>query len=370
MAALRVTLVSPGYPPDRGGVEEHVGQVATRLAAGGDTVRVLAASADPALRGPERAQDGVRVRRYRSLPTPGMSTAPGLVVAGLRAARSCDVLHVHSYHASCGFAAAAGVRHPVVFTPHYHGGGHTTAARALHRAYGYAGRLLFAAAHTVICVSSAEQAAVERDFPGTRGRTVVIPNGADTRAIRAAQPWPDEPPTVLAVGRLEPYKGHARVVEAMASVPGAQLVVVGRGPQRDDLRAQAAALGLGDRVRVLDDVSTPDLHRWLRTAGVLVSMSAHEAFGMAPVEAGAAGARTVLSDIPAHREIVREHLRDSARLVALDPGDPAGTPAALAGAVRDALGAAPRVLVDVPDWDDVAARTRAVYLSTIAGGTA
>ncbi|GAA1893453.1 glycosyltransferase family 4 protein [Lapillicoccus jejuensis] len=360
---LRVTVVSPGYPPDRGGVEEHVAQVARRLAAGGDAVRVLAGTPDPALRGREDVLDGVVVRRYRSLPTPGMTTAPGLVVAGLREAGRGDVLHVHSYHALSGLAALAGRRHPVVLTPHYHGTGHSAAARVLHGGYRHLGARLVAAADRVVCVSAAEARLLEQDFPGVAARTTVIPNGAETAAIRAADPWPEQGPTVLAVGRLEPYKGHDRVVEAMPDVPGARLVVVGRGPERDGLRALAARLGLADRVRVLDDVATPELHRWLRTADVLVSMSAHEAFGMAPVEAAAAGCRTVLSDIPAHREVAREHLHGSATLVPRTAG-----PTLLATAVRSALeetGREGRVRVRVPDWDDVAARTREVYLEVL-----
>ncbi len=214
-----------------------------------------------------------------------------------------------------------------------------------------------------MCVSAAEQRLLERDFPAARGRTLVVPNGAEVAAIRAAQPWPAERVTVLAIGRLEPYKGHHRVVEAMLDVPAAQLVVVGRGPQRDALRAQADRLGLADRVRVLDDVATPELHRWLRTADVLVSVSEHEAFGMAPVEAAAAGCRTVLSDIPAHREVARDHLGGSAALVPRSSG-----PTQLATAVRTALaetGREGRVHVDVPDWDDVAARTREVYREVV-----
>lgn len=61
------------------------------------------------------------------------------------------------------------------------------------------------------------------------------------------------------------------------------------------------------------------LHRWLRTARVLILLSAHEAFGMAPMEAAAAGCRVVLSDIAAHREIALDYLGESTVLV--DPTD-------------------------------------------------
>jgi hypothetical protein len=115
---------------------------------------------------------------------------------------------------------------------------------------------------------------------------------------------------------------------------------------------------------------------------VLVSLSEHEAFGMAPVEAACAGASTVLSDIPAHRELVASYLGTTAAIVAPDaaitaqrgaPGRAAvdvpdlgetaaiGTPGALAAAITAQLAAPGRIAVDVPDWPRIAAATLEVY---------
>ncbi|WP_196073302.1 glycosyltransferase [Nakamurella alba] len=376
---LRITLVTPGFPPVRGGVEEHVGRLAAELARGGDDVRVLTADRS-APTGTVIGADGLEIRTVRAAATTAMSIAPGMLPEAFRRIRRAggpvrrasvpdDVVHVHSYHASSGFAALAGRKRPLVLTPHYHGGGHTAAARALHLVYGLAGRLMFRSAAAVICVSDAERDLLEADFPATRGRTVVIPNGADTTAIRAAAPFLGEPPTVLVVGRLEPYKGVHRMAEAMVAVPGAQLVIIGSGSSAAELRSRADALGLGERLRLLGGVDTADLHRWLRTASVLVSLSDHEAFGMAPLEAAAAGARVVLSDIPAHREITRRYLGDAAVLLpARDSDDPAGAAVdtdRIAAAVNAALDGSPRVVVDVPDWVDIARSTRQVYLDVI-----
>lgn len=355
---LRIRLVTPGFPPARGGVEEHCHQLADRLARNGDRVSVLTASR--ADRPGATRRDGIDVRTYRAWPTASMSISPRLTFAGLvDPARESDIVHVHSYHASAGFAAIAGVRRPVVFTPHYHGTGHSPLARWLHRGYALLGRAIFAAADAVICVSDAERRALVADFPSVADRITVIPNGVDRAAIRAAEPFPSEPPTALIVGRLEPYKHVDAVVAAMGGLPAdTQLVVIGVGSQSVPLARQIAELGLRRRVRLLGGVGTTELHRWLRTARVLVSLSEQEAFGMVPLEAATAGARVVLSDIPAHREITDRFLGHAADLVEPD-GDPAP-------AIGRALAAADRVTVEVPDWTDIARRTRAVYRGVLA----
>jgi glycosyltransferase involved in cell wall biosynthesis len=354
--ALRVAMVTPGYPPDAGGVEVHTGALATELRALGVDVRVLTARRGLASPRSELV-DGVPVRAFPALATTAVSASARLVGAGLAAFVGADLVHVHGYHAASAVSALTGFAAPVVLTPHYHGGGHTPVAELLHTGYRYVGRGIVRAARAVICVSEAERSALVADMPGAAPRTVVIPNGVHTAELAAAAPWPGERPTVLALGRLEPYKGVARLVAAAGRLPrDAQVVVIGEGSQREELETLAALNGVGDRVRILGALPTADVRRWLRTARVLVSLSAHEAFGMAPVEAVAAGARVVLTDIPAHREIVADHLGPAAELVPLGAGTEE-----VAAAVTAALTAPPPSDAHVPDWADIARRTAEVY---------
>jgi glycosyltransferase involved in cell wall biosynthesis len=351
---MRVTLVTPGFPPDTGGVEAHTGHLVRGLTARGVDVQVLTGR-----RGMDRAttevRDGVRIHSFPAWRTNEMSISPRLLLAGLRAARGADLVHVHSYHAACGFSALGGYLTPVVFTPHYHGDGHSPQAKAMHCGYQYVGRLMFHAARAVICVSDAERDAIVRDFPATADRTHVIPNGVDTAAVRSARPFAGQRRTILSLGRLERYKRVTVLLRALPAIPAdVQLVVVGEGSQREELRRLAAQLGVGDRVRFLGRIGTDEVYRWLRTAAVLVSLSEHEAFGMAPVEAAAAGSRVVLSDIPAHREIIANHLGAIARLV--DP-----EPAPVATALIEQLAAPNRFEVEVPDWGRIAEQTLEVY---------
>lgn len=356
---MRVIVITPGFPPDQGGVEIHTGRLATELAALGLDVQVLTARRCLTRTRTEK-HNGLRVLVFPAWRTTILSFSPRLLLAGLQAFRDSDVVHVHSYHAACGFATLTGLVAPVVFTPHYHGDGHSPLAVALHRVYRFVGRAMFRSAHAVVCVSQAERNAILRDFPSTAGRTRVVPNGVDTIAIRSAEPFAGEPPTVLSLGRLEPYKGVAGLVRAVPALPqDVQLVVVGQGSQRGELERLAIDLGVADRIRFLGLIDTKSVHRWLRTARVLVSLSEHEAFGMAPVEAACAGARVVLSDIAAHREIAGSYLRGAARLVSPEPG-------AVAAAVTEQLGVAGRVEVAVPDWGSIASRTVEVYRTVCA----
>ncbi|GAA1299006.1 glycosyltransferase family 4 protein [Saccharothrix xinjiangensis] len=355
---MRVTLVTPGFPPDAGGVEAHSGHLVRELAARGVAVEVLTGRRG-LCRAATEVRDGVRIRSFPVWRTNGMSISPQLLLAGLRAARGTDLVHVHSYHAACGFTALGGYLTPVVFTPHYHGDGHSRRARAMHRGYRFVGRLLFRVARAVICVSEAERDAVVRDFPAAAGRIHVVPNGVDTAAVRSARPFAGQHRTILSLGRLERYKRVAVLLRALPSLPAdVQLVIVGDGSQHGELRGLAAELGITGRVRFLGRIGTEEVHRWLRTAVVLVSLSEHEAFGMAPVEAAAAGARVVLSDIPAHREITANHLGALARLV--DP-EPAAVATALIEQLAEQLAAPGRVEAQVPDWGRIAQQTLEVY---------
>ena len=351
---LRIALVTPGFSPDHGGVEAHTGHLVRELTALGVQVRVL--TARRGLRAPmTEIRDGVPITRYPAWRTTIMSISPRLLLAGLRAARQADVVHVHSYHAACGFAAVTGFAAPVMFTPHYHGNGHSPQASVLHRGYRFAGKLIFRAARAIICVSRAERDAVLRDFPLAASRISVLPNGVDGAAIRAADPIPGQPPTVLSLGRLESYKRVSLLLRGLPEMPpDTQAVVIGDGSQGDELRKLAAELGITDRVRFLGVVDSHEVHRWLRTARVLVSLSEHEAFGLAPIEAAVAGARVVLSDIPAHREITADYLGPVARLIDPDP-------ATVAAAVTEQLAGTGRAAAEAPDWRRIAEQTLAVY---------
>lgn len=187
-----------------------------------------------------------------------------------------------------------------------------------------------------LCRSAAAIVAISRAAAGglpCAARARVIYNPVAVRPPRARSRadlgLPAEGPLVAAIGRLRAWKGHAAFLEAAARVrhADARFVVVGGrlfGEDRADLdllgglQAQAAALGIADRVAWLghrDDV--PDLWPHL---GLLVHTAAAEPFGRVVAEALVAGVPAVAFRDGGVPEIVD----DGASGVLVAPGDVAG----------------------------------------------
>jgi glycosyltransferase involved in cell wall biosynthesis len=355
---MKIALVSPKYAPHIGGVETHVSELAARMAAYGHEVEVL--TQEDSRRGLPRiaCSNGVTVRRFATVGT-GIRypQAPGLWHHLAVRRGTYDVVHVHSYHATPALAAALAHGRILVFTPHYHGTGHTVLSRLAHVPYRAAGRFIFSRSDRIICVSRAEAAVVRRHFPGTDRRIVIIPNGVDPVELRAAAAFPVTGSILLCVGRLDVYKNVVPIILALRHLsPDYQLAIVGDGPESDHLSSVARQMGLADRVHLLGTVSRLDLCRWFQTASVFVTLSAHEAFGIAVLEAVVAGSPVVASDIPAHRELVGLVGADAITLISRF-----SDPSAVAKAVLKAVSGPTRLTAPVPTWDSVAQATLRVY---------
>lgn len=352
---MRIAIVAAHYAPFAGGVESHVEQIAKRLAGRGETVEVLTHH-DRGLPDAE-VRDGVTVRRHKvPVTSQNFGLSPALWAALARQRHGYDVVHAHGYHSSAPLAAAAARCAPLVFTPHYHGTGHTPFRKALHIPYRAVGAGIVGRSERIICVSQAEADLFLAHFRGAGPRITIIPNGVDLDRITSARPFPDAGPVVITGGRLESYKQVDRIVEAMAlTPPGLRLVVTGDGPQRAALEALAAGRGVRERVSFLGRVDTDVLYRWYASADVFCSMSSHEAMPVTILELLSAGARVVASDIPAHRDI-RHRTGGAISLVPLE-----ASPAALAAALQCAVRAPAAPGQSIPTWDDVTTRTLAVY---------
>ena len=154
-------------------------------------------------------------------------------------------------------------------------------------------------------------------------RLRVVPRGVDTatfdpaaigtgRIVRLAEAWrlPDGVPTVLLPGRLTRWKGQHVLLDAMALIDRHDAMCVLVGPPQSrryvaDLHAQAARLGLADRLRFAGDCD--DMPAALMLADAVVHASTRpEAFGRTVVEAQAMGRPVVASDAGGAVETVRQ----------------------------------------------------------------
>lgn len=361
MSAARespIALVAPHYAPYVGGAEQHVGLLAAGLLAAGRNVEVLCA--DSRVRSMELDDvAGVKVRRFPMLGGEGpFVIAPQLGLWLARNAKRYALIHAHSYHQPTAVVAAVAARmarRPFVLTPLYHGRGRR---RMLHAVYRPFGAWAVRTADRVICLSEAERERLERDL-GALKTIAVIPSAVDPaeRSARVDAPGGGRV-RVCVAGRLERYKGVDVIVRAMATLPPTYtLTLIGDGPEANALRGLVAELGLGERVAMPGQVSRPELLAAYRASRVFVTLSRYESFGLTVLEAAAAGAVVVASDIAPHRELARYVATGG--LVLIDPGS---VPDAVARSIVDAASetyrADPALL---PGITELAARTMAVY---------
>src|SRR5207249_11680241 len=117
----------------------------------------------------------------------------------------------------------------------------------------------------------------------------VIPNGLDHTHYRPGPGPRAASPTVLVLGRVEPYKRVDLLVDAVAALPGVRLVVAGTGTGLGAVRARVAARGVEDRVEVRGAADAEEEVRLLQTARVAASASAKEGRGLSVPEAAACG---------------------------------------------------------------------------------
>jgi len=202
-------------------------------------------------------------------------------------------------------------------------------------------------AAALLCNSQATRRDLVARFPAAADRASVIAFAADARFL-AARPDPAvaarhglERPYVLAVGTLEPRKNLERLIAAWEGLPDTHTLAL-VGPRGwDDESIVAAARRAGD-VRLLGRVSDEDLATLYAGAACFAYPSLYEGFGLPVLEAMAAGAPVLTSNVSSLPEVAG----DAALLV-----DPLDT-----GVIREGLA---RLLTDPALGQDLRARGRA-----------
>ena len=358
-----------GYDPI-GGMQNHVAELTRCLDRLGVAQRVVTSR----LAGPADAvrfgAHGQVIRTGLRVPVLRQGWAP-LAARHVLGGGRVDVVHVH-----CGedlavlpLAWLAARRHgsPLVTTVHL-SVRHalrpvTPRGVVLQVAGGTIERWLLPAADAVIALTPSTARLLRGDgIPADRVH--VIPPGYDPAlfAKAVADPFPGLPrPRVAYLGRLAPQKDVGTLLEAFALLPaGAQLLLVGDGPDRAALARRAQAFG--SRVHFTGFVPHARVPAILRHADMLVLPSVYEDLSSALIEAMAAGLPVVATRVGGTADLVH----DSVNGLLVAPGDPAALAAAIsrvltgpAAAAR--LSAAARRTAAGYAWPDLARDVLQVY---------
>lgn len=289
-------------------------------------------------------------------------------------ARQCDLVHAH--WTISGGAALLGrwaYRKPLLVTVH----GSDIFQIPRHPVGAWVTRAILNRVDRVTAVSNALKAATHQVGVPTE-RIEVISNGIDLR--RFIPPTPDprhavevgQERIILFAGFLIKRKGVRYLLEALSllspDMPPFRAVIVGEGPEEDDLQALTDALGIRHCVEFVGFQPQAEVSRWMQRAHLFVLPSLEEGQGVVLLEALASGTPVVASDVDGIRDVVTPNVGHRV---------PAADPPALARAIEHVLmdGALWQQMsqqarlraIEEYDWDKIGAQFVATYQALLAG---
>ena len=292
---------------DTGGITSYVTTLSAGLrraghrvivvSAGGDAVGILEKAGVRHLRVDIRVKSEAHPKIYLSLPR----------LAALIRAQGIDIIHAQT-RVTQVMAFWLGRMTGVPFVTTCHGFFKPRLFRKVFPCWGQG----------VIAISRPVREHLIKDFNMDTGRVHLVSNGVDMscytftddalRRQKRAQWSVDGSPVVGMIARLSDVKGIDVLIRAMpavvASFPSVRLMIVGQGPQENDLRTLVHQLGLEKNVSFRSIVqSTADI---LPVFDVFVMPSLQEGLGLSVMEAMAAGIPVVASNVGGLPDLIKD----------------------------------------------------------------
>ena len=181
----------------------------------------------------------------------------------------------------------------------------------------------------------------------------------------------DNEKIILYVGRLVYEKGVQHLIAAMPKVLSnyndAKLIIAGRGGMIDELKAEAASLGLTDKIYFTGYLDSKKVQKMYKCADIAVFPSTYEPFGIVALEAMLAGVPTVVSEVGGLNEIVN-HGVDGMKAYAGNPNSIADSITALLYDHQLATNVAKKAKQKVKEqfnWEKIAQDTHFTYEKAI-----
>jgi len=316
---MKIFQVLPYFPPHIGGMEFYVERLSRELVARGHEVFVFTSS-EKSFSYHEKV-DGVEIYRFRPLTRVyNVPIVPSLLISLLQENRP-DVIHTHQYPVffSDVSAQVSYLRNiPLVLHVHVISEPKSAFSGIVSNLYYKTiGRLPFRNARTIIVPSFAyKKLLVEM---GSESKKVkVIPYSVDLDRFNPNNNGEefrkryncDGSNVILSVGRLNYQKGFQYLLKAMPKIlqqmPNAKLMIVGEGEEFTCLSNMVQSLGLKDSVILTGAMSQKEMSEAYVAADVFVLPSIFESFGIALIEAQAAGKPVVGTRVGGAPEALQE----------------------------------------------------------------
>lgn len=377
-------LAQPGTG-DSGGMNVYVRELSASLAQAGVDVRVFVRRSAPDLPDRIRVEPGFEVVHIDAGPHDlAKEDLPGVVdlfadgVAAELAVAPADVLHANYWLSA---VAAHRLKHeldlPLVATFHTLARVKAEAGDAEPEARERAEAAVIGCCDAICASNPVEAEQLVEYYDAPPERIELVPPGVDhaffspgdRRGARTALSL-DERPTLLFVGRIQPLKGLAIAVQALAELRSrdARLVVVG-GPSGADGPGEMAVvdalidqLGVRDRITFVAPQPHHVLSTFYRAADVVVVPSRSESFGLVALEAAACGVPVVAAAVGGLRTLVE----DGVTGFLVDSRDPAEFAARIDALVESPaeaarIGRAAALAANRYAWSSTAGRLRRLY---------
>jgi glycosyltransferase involved in cell wall biosynthesis len=303
MSRRKLLILGKFYPPVHGGIETHVQDLTQAVSSDYDVRVVVHHTGRETV---TETKDGAElVRAGTSMSLMSQPISPDYV----RAVRQFepDLVHLHAPNVwACAALRLAGLRAPLVVTHHCDIVGREPLRSGVMVLY----RDLVRRARDVI-VTQPNNHTCSADLKGLALRPTVTPYCLEEPAFAREPGFQDEAkalrrerfgdrPVAVFIGRLVPYKGADQMIAALAETPDLGIVIVGDGPLRDVIQAQAERLGVANRLLIIGGVDERTKNLWLAASDfmILPSVTIAEAFGIVQIEAMLWRKPVLTTDLP------------------------------------------------------------------------
>lgn len=308
---MKIVHVARQYYPSIGGVQTAVAKLCHYQLLDGHNVKVVSLDRQFGNKNKkerlkkEEILNGISIYRIPFRGPHQYAIAPSV----FDQVRDSDIIHLHSSDFFLDYLSLTKPFHkkPIVLTSHgiYF---HTPVAKMLKKIYFHSiTRINLMNTSAVICVSQHDYDLLKKIAPIEKLH--IIPNGVEFSRFSMLDAVNRDPNLLVSIGRLAENKGYDRLLKSFALVcksnPLIKLFIVGpdQGMQ-GNLKGLCSSLGITDRVYFVGKVSDTDVNNYLLRANVWLSGAYYESFGIALLEAMAAGCLPVIQQIPAFEQLI------------------------------------------------------------------